>query len=109
MAGENNKEDKMLDDTNNIKLKVDFIFKTLEETGLSMVDLSELTKISRPSLYRWRNGENITDMFRLNFVYNMSLRLKKATQIGKLPLKDKLKRPQKIEVLKKIVHETSPN
>ena len=86
-----------------------FIFEVVERTKVSMIDMARITNVSRTTMYRWRDGENITDEFRLNYVYQISLRMNKAYQIGKLPLKNKFKKDERIKVLKQIISETSPN
>jgi len=94
-------------DQEKVAEQVKYIFDVFKKAGISMVDAAELTSVSRESLYRWRSGNNITDKFRLNFVYANAVRLGKAVQLKKLPLKNKLKKDQRILVLRGIIKEMS--
>lgn len=91
-----------------IKQKVEYIFNAMEKTEISILIFSKLSSLSRPTLYRWQKGENITDHFRLNYAHALAMRLYKAYQLGKLPLKEKLKKSEKIREIKRIVKEVSP-
>lgn len=79
------------------------IFDAKEQAGISMVDLSRLTGISRETLYRWKKGAKVTDRLRLNLAYTYSVRISKAVQLEQLPLKDKLKKDQRLKVYKDII------
>jgi hypothetical protein len=83
--------------------KVDFIFKALEVSKVSFTDFSRLTRISRESLYRWKDGAKIGDQLRLDLAYNFALRLEKACREGKLPLTERHKAPARIKLLRQIV------
>ena len=89
-----------------IKVKVGFIFKVIEEVDMPIVDLSKLTRVSRPALHRWKKGQPIADMLRLDMVYTLCLRLDKARQEGVLPLKDKYKQKERLKVLRNIIANT---
>jgi hypothetical protein len=77
----------------------------LDSSGVTITDFSRLTRISRETLYRWKDGANITDNLRLDLAYNTALRLEKACREGKLPLFEKLKAPARIKLLRSIVSE----
>ena len=83
--------------------KVDYIFEALEKSGVSMTDFSKITRISRETLYRWRNGNMIKDMLRLDFAYTAANRLEKGCRNGVLPLTDKLKKDARIPRLRRII------
>jgi len=85
--------------------KVDFIFKALDCSGVTITDFSRLTRVSRESLYRWKDGANIADTLRLDIAYTTALRMEKACREGRLPLTEKLKTPQRIKVLRGIIAE----
>lgn len=86
-----------------MQTKVTHVFKSLERASISITDFSKLTSISRMSLHRWRNGSAVTDMLRLNLAYSTALRLDRAVAKRKLPLHDRLKAPQRLVVLRKII------
>ncbi len=86
-----------------MKKSIKYIFESVEKSGVSMVDFSRITGISRETLYRWRNGSPVSDKLRLNLAYTIAVRLEKACRAKKLPLKDKLKIDQRIHTLKRIV------
>lgn len=92
-----------------MKEKIEFIFKAAEASQVTMTDLARLTGISRETLYRWRQGRAISDVLRLNIAYQYALRLEKACRSGKLPIKDKLKKDQRLKVLRKVVAEMASN
>ncbi len=83
--------------------KAKYIFEAIEKAEVSFTDFSRLTKISRETLYRWRNGSPISDMLRLDLAYTVATRFEKACRSGKLPLTSRLKKEQRIQVLRKIV------
>ena len=99
--------------------KIDFIFKTLERSGVTITALSRLTKdgrkdlpfginpsqasVSRESLYRWKAGHKVIDTFKLNIVYNYAVRLDLAVQKGRLPLSSAWHKDEGMVELKQVV------
>jgi len=85
--------------------KVAYMYEVLEKAMIGPTDFASLTNISRETLYRWKKGQPIADKLRLDIAYNTALRLEKGCRHGRLPLKEKLKAPQRVKVLRKIVAE----
>lgn len=84
--------------------RVKYIFDVLENTHISYVDFSRLTGISRQTIYRWQRGGNIKDQFRFKFATRMAMKLEELLKEGKLPLQDRLKKDQRIAVLRRLIH-----
>jgi len=87
--------------------KVKYILDALNTSEVSVTDFSTLTSISRVTIYRWRNGGEVKDELRLNLAYNTAMRLNKAVQHQRLPLTDRLKKDQRVQVLGSIIREMS--
>lgn len=87
------------------KEKVEFIFKVLKEAEVSITDFSRVTEISRETLYRWKNGGNITDMLRLKTAYNRAVYIERGRLSEKLPLPSRMKQKERITLLLKIMQE----
>jgi hypothetical protein len=87
--------------------KVKYIFEALEKADITMTDFTRLTRISRESLYRWKNGSPVKDMLRLDLAYTYAKRMEAACRAERLPLTSKLKAPQRLAVLRKIIAEMS--
>ena len=85
--------------------KVKYIFEALDKSGVTMTDFSRITRISRETLYRWKKGNAITDRLRLDFAYTAAIRLEKGCRLGRLPIQEKLKKEQRLVVLRKIIAE----
>ena len=85
--------------------KVAYVYEVLEKAEIGPTDFSILTKVSRETLHRWKKGANIADQLRLDIAYNTSIRLERGCRAGLLPLKERLKSPQRIAVLRKIIAE----
>jgi hypothetical protein len=85
--------------------KIEYIFKAVDVAKISLTDFSRLTGISRETLYRWKDGRNITDKLRLDLAYTVATRMEKACRLGKLPLTDRLEKEQRVVVLRKIIRE----
>lgn len=83
--------------------KINYIFKAVETSNIFLTDFGRLTGISRETLYRWKDGGNITDKLRLDLAYTVATRIEKACRLGKLPLTDKLKKVQRVVVLRQII------
>jgi hypothetical protein len=90
---------------NTYETKVNFIFEALDKAGVSMTDFTRLTRISRESLYRWKGGAPVKDMLRLDLAYTYAKRLETACRSERLPLTSRLKAPQRLIVLRKIIAE----
>ena len=86
-----------------MEMKVTYIFQALKDSGVSITDFSRLTRVSRETLYRWKKGSPIVDRLRLDLAYSVAIRLEKACRIKKLPLKNRLKKDQRLALLRKIV------
>lgn len=89
------------------KTKVDYIFAALNASGVSMADFARLTKVSRASLYNWRNGNNVTDKLRLRDAYAFATRLAKAVELKKLPLIGMYRMSERQGVLLRIIAEAN--
>ena len=85
--------------------KIDFIFRAIDVSGVSMTDFSRMCKSSRTTLYAWKKGESTGDNLRVSLAYETALRLEKAAKLGLLPLKERHKAIERLKVLKKIVNE----
>jgi hypothetical protein len=85
--------------------KLDYIFNAVDISEVSLTDFCRLTGISRETLYRWKNGGNVTDKLRLDLAYTVATRMEKACRLGNLPLTDRLKKEQRLVVLRKIIRE----
>ena len=83
--------------------KVVFVFDVLDKAGVRMTDFARVTRITRETLYRWKNGGNITDELRRDIAYTYALRLEKAVAAGRLPFTDTLKKEQRVVTLRKII------
>lgn len=46
--------------------KVAYIFEAMEKSSISLTDFALLTRISRMSLYKWKDGGAINDKLRLD-------------------------------------------
>ncbi|UCE98731.1 MAG: hypothetical protein JSV82_05945, partial [Planctomycetota bacterium] len=89
------------------KMTVKDIFPILEKAKISLVDFQTLTDISRTTLYNWKDGKPATDRLRVNFALTMAARVEKALDHKKLPLKNKLKKDERIAALRRIIKESS--
>lgn len=87
---------------NNIHTK-NYIFTALNKANISITDFSEITNISRTTLYNWKNDHNISDMIRLNLAYKHAVHITRAVHKGILPLKNKLKKSERIAEFKRIM------
>ena len=87
--------------------KVQYILNALDRSEVSITDFSTLTSISRVTIYRWKNGGEVKDELRLNLAYNTATRLNKAVQNDRLPLTDRLKKDQRVQVIGSIIREMS--
>lgn len=85
--------------------RIEYIFRSLEPSGVSLTDFSRLTSVSRETLYRWRDGGNASDKLRINVALTMASRLEKACRAGRLPLKERMNAAERMKVLRKIVAE----
>lgn len=84
-----------------------YIFKALDISEVSLADFADLTNISRVTLHRWRGGLRPTDKLRLKLAYTWAQRLETACRDGRLPLPEKLKRTERVAAVRKIVAELS--
>jgi hypothetical protein len=66
--------------------KVKYIFEALEKADITMTGFTRLTRISRESLYRWKNGSPVKDMLRLDLAYTYAKRMEAACRAERLPL-----------------------
>lgn len=92
-------------ETPKVNPKVEYIFEAIEKSHVSMTDFSLITKISRESLYRWKDGRPVTDRLRLDLAYTVARNMEKACRLGKLPLVDRYKPEPRRKLLRKIVAE----
>jgi len=91
-------------DTHITKEKADIMFAAMDTAGVSVTLFSTLCRTSRATLYRWRNEpEKGIDKIRFNLAYDIAVRLNRAVEQGKLPLKDKLDKANKEATVRKIV------
>lgn len=81
------------------------IFKAIEAAGVTMAAFAKLTGISRVSLYRWRDGNVVTDQLRLKLASSYADKLTKATAAGRLPLLG-VSPKERIAMLRKVIAET---
>ena len=65
--------------------KLLFIFKVLDETGVSLSIFSELTQISRTTLHKWKAGGEVRDTIRLNIAVETAKQIQDAQRAGDLP------------------------
>lgn len=96
--------EKMSEEMTN-KQKVEYIFKAREVAEVTYTDFAKLTRISRETLYRWRNGAPAKDELRLGIALTYAVRFEKACRAGLLPLKDKLNADMRLKTYRKIVAE----
>ena len=89
------------------KPKVDAIFAALDRSQVSIADLAVLAKVSRETLYRWKNGNNITDRLRLDLVYTIASKLNTAVDRDALPLTGHRKPQERRELLRDIIKKTT--
>lgn len=87
------------------KNKIEYIFEAIDKAGVTYIDFSRITRISRATLYQWKKGGAIRDKLRLDLAYVTATRLEKGCVHGRLPITDKLKPKQRIKVLRKIIAE----
>lgn len=86
------------------KEKADIMFDAMDKADISVTLFSTLCRTSRATLYRWRNEpEKGIDKIRFNLAYDIAIRLNRAVEQGKLPLKDKLDKATKEATIRKIV------
>ena len=85
------------------KEKVTAIFAALERAQVTIADLAALTKVSRETLYRWKNGHNVTDRLRLDLVYLTAMKLNNAVDADKLPFVETHKPVERREKLREII------
>ena len=91
-------------DTHITKEKADIMFAAMDTANVSVTLFSTLCRTSRATLYRWRNEpEKGIDKIRFNLAYDIAVRLNRAVEQGKLPLKDKLDKANKEATVRKIV------
>ena len=99
--------------------KIDFIFKTLERSGVTITALSRLSKnvpstlpfeinpkdamVSRETLYRWKAGHKVDNTFKLGRAYVIAVRLDLAVKKNLLPLSSVWHREEGMQELKNIV------
>lgn len=82
------------------------IFATLDAAGVYIADFARLTGISRPALNRWKregNADRIRDKLRYRIACDLAVKVARATEAGKLPLKDPLKLTERVAVLRRIL------
>jgi len=83
--------------------QVEKIFAAMAISGIYVSDFAKLTGISRTSLYKWRNGEAITDKIRLNLAASTADRLAWAVEKKRLPLSEVMSAKERVQALKRIV------
>jgi hypothetical protein len=88
--------------TKTVKEAVDFIFATLDESGVNVTDFHRLTGVSRVTLYNWKNTREASDMFRLGYAHQVAEKLHKAVEDKKLPFADRLQKGHRISELEKL-------
>ena len=97
-------------DKNITKEKADIMFAAMDAADVSVTLFSTLCRTSRATLYRWRNEpEKGIDKIRFNLAYDIAVRLNRAVEQAKLPLKDKLGKAAKEALVRKIVIATKPS
>jgi predicted transcriptional regulator len=81
------------------------IFDALDASGVSISDFAKLTGCSRVTLHKWKRDVNtpIRDALRLKIALTTAMRIKRAVDAGKLPLKDTYLVTQRLKVLQSII------
>lgn len=77
-----------------------FIFTTLKAAEITITDFATLTGVTRQTLHSWKAGNPIKDFLRFNVVYNWATRMDKATEAGKLPLREKIPAAERVGILR---------
>jgi len=83
--------------------KVNFIFEVIDKCEVKLTDYEVLSRVSRQTLHKWKNGSPVRDMLRLDYAYTLAGRLNHLHAVGTLPLKEKLTAKARVKYIHELI------